>query len=488
MSLPIASRRLYPAGPRARLVAFVLSLSVSACDPSATPGSFAIENVTVIDAEAGARPGRTVVVEGDEIVSVLEAGRAVAVERVIDGAGRYLIPGLWDMHVHLTYDQALEPAMSGLFLRWGVTSVRDTGGLLHELLPVVRTMRADDALAPRVYFAGPLLDGERVVYDGDGRPEIGTGHPTAEAARASVAALAAAGVDFVKIYEMVSPEVFDALVSAADERALPIAAHVPLSMRARTVGPRVGSLEHLRNFELDCASGPERLLEERSRMMASAGAEPGAALRSRLHTAQRIPAIAAYDAAECARMLQAMVRTIQVPTLRLNAFALRPPFARDDWYEALGGAPEPIASAWRAAGQAWRADTPLQDTTFAAWSLRLVGEMSERGIPIGAGTDTPINYALPGYALHSELEMLVQAGLSPLDAIRTATIRPAEFFGLEGVMGRIERGMRADLVLLAADPLADISNTRRIEAVVSRGRLLTKTALEALVEQTASGP
>jgi hypothetical protein len=211
-----------------------------------------------------------------------------------------------------------------------------------------------------------------------------------------------------------------------------------------------------------------------------AGDEAGAALRSRLHALQRLPAIAAYDAAECDEVLATMASTIQVPTLRLNSFALRPPFTRDDWYAALDAAPPEIAEGWRAAGEAWRASPTAQDTTFGSWSLRLVGMMYEAGIPIGAGTDTPINYSLPGYAVHSELEMLVRAGLSPLEAIRAATVRPAEFFGLDGEMGRIEPGMRADLVLLAGDPLENISNTRRIEAVVSRGRLLTSEALQSL--------
>jgi imidazolonepropionase-like amidohydrolase len=451
-----------------------------ACAPAAPDGGFAIENVTVIDAVGGVRVGQTVVVRGDEIVAVLDAGNRPDVEQVIDGSGRYLVPGLWDMHVHLTYDDALTPAMPALFLRWGVTSVRDTGGLLDRLLPVVEAMTDPDAIAPRVFFAGPLLDGERVVYDGDGRPEIGTPNPTVEAARANVAALAAAGVDFIKIYELVSPEVFDALVTAAEERGLPIDAHVPLSMRAREVAPRVGGLQHLRNIELDCAADAAELLDARRRVLAEAGDEPGAALRSRLHALQRLPAIAAYDQAQCDAALATMGGTIQVPTLRLNSFALRPPFSRDDWYDALDGAPEPIAAAWRAAGEAWRAAPTSPDTTFAAWSLRLVGWMHERGIPVGAGTDTPINYSLPGYALHSELEMLVRAGLTPLDALRAATVRPAEFFGLEGEMGAIAPGMRADLVLLSADPLADISNTRRIEAVVSKGRLLDAAALRAL--------
>jgi imidazolonepropionase-like amidohydrolase len=164
----------------------------------------------------------------------------------------------------------------------------------------------------------------------------------------------------------------------------------------------------------------------------------------------------------------------------LNSFALLPAFADDQWFDALEAAPSAIAETWGEAGRAWRANPTQTDTTFAAWSLRLVGDMHARGIPIGAGTDTPINYSLPGYALHTELELLVRAGLTPLDAIRAATVRPAEFLGLESEIGRIEPGMRADLLLLTADPLADITNTRGIEAVVSRGRLLTLEALEQL--------
>jgi len=470
----IDSKTIRPSRPHAApliLLAGFVALS-TACAPDSPAAGFAIENVTVIDAANGVRANQTVVVRGDTIVSVADAGAAAQVAEVVDGAGRYLIPGLWDMHVHLTYDDDLTPAMPGLFLRWGVTSIRDTGGLLHEVLPMVRAMRAEGALAPRVFFAGPLLDGARVVYDGDGRPEIGVPNRGVEAARANVAALVEAGVDFIKIYEMVTPEVFDALAADAARRGLPIAAHVPLAMRAREVAPRVHSMEHLRNVEMDCAIGADRLLATRRAVLSEDPEEPGSALRSRLHSLQRLPAVAAVDPAECDQVLAAMTHTIQVPTLRLNAFSLRPPYARDDWFEAIEAAPEPIAASWRATGEARRAAPPVADTVFAAWSLRLVGDMYRRGIPIGAGTDTPINFSLPGYALHSELEMLVRAGLPPLEAIRSATIRPAEFFGLQAEMGSIAPGMRADLVLLGADPLADISNTRRIEAVVAGGRLL----------------
>jgi len=115
------------------------------------------------------------------------------------------------------------------------------------------------------------------------------------------------------------------------------------------------------------------------------------------------------------------------------------------------------------------------------WSLHLIELMHEAGVPIGAGTDTPIAFAAPGYSLHSELEMLVRAGLSPLEALEAATVRPAGFFGLSEEMGTIEEGRLADLVLLSASPLDDIANTRAIEAVVSKGALLTRPELDALV-------
>ena len=455
------------------LTLLALPALLAACAAPSTgpaPGALVIENVTVVDAVGGARENQTVVVEGDRITAVAEGGEIPSAAVVVDGTGRFLIPGLWDMHVHLTYDEALVEAMPRLFLGYGVTSVRDTGGLLHELLPVVQTMRQEGAVAPRVFFSGPLLDGEFVVYDGNGRPEIGTANPSPEAARANVASLAEAGVDFIKIYEMVTPEVFDALVEAGREHGLPIAMHVPLSLQARQVASRVNSMEHLRNVEMDCARDPEGLLAERRNVLDAHEGGDGAALRSQLHGLQRLPAIGDYDQAGCQEVLATMTETIQVPTLRLNAFGLHPSFEREGWMEALDRAPAGVAEAWRATTLERLAEPRSGNNTFGEWSLRLVGWMHEGGIPVGAGTDTPINFALPGFSLHEELEMLVRAGLSPRDALGSATVRPAEFFGLEGEMGRVEPGYRADLVLLSGNPLDDIGNARLIQGVVSKGR------------------
>ena len=150
-------------------LAYTLVPILGACAPAAEPADLAIENVTVIDAVNGVREGQTVVVDDGRITAVSGSGAAAATETV-DGTGRYLIPGLWDFHVHLTYDERFTESMPGLFLNHGITSIRDTGGPLELVRPVVEAMRAEGATAPRVFFAGPLLDGEHVVYDGENRP------------------------------------------------------------------------------------------------------------------------------------------------------------------------------------------------------------------------------------------------------------------------------------------------------------------------------
>ena len=466
-----------------RLLLLIATITLCGCSRDAEvqePVGTAITNVTIIDAENGVRDNQTVVWDGDEIISVGPAADAPAAATVVDGSGKFLIPGLWDMHVHLIYDEAFIDDMPRLFLRYGITSVRDTGGLMHRVKPVVDKMRAPGALAPRAYFAGPLLDGTFVVYDGDSRPEIGVQNATVEMAKARVADLKANGVDFIKIYEMVSPEVYAALAEAAAEHDLPIASHVPLAMMASQAGPIADSMEHLRNVELDCASNSAELYEERLSMIAAHESGPGFELRSSMHSAQRLPAIANYDPERCANTIASLTSTIQVPTLRLNALAARPVFDRDDWERTLAEAPGEANARWRQATENWRNREEPADPTFGEWSLRLTGQMHEAGVPIGAGTDTPLGYALPGYSLHTELEHLVEAGLSPIEALRSATIRPAEFLRLEDRMGTIDAGKVADLVLLDANPLDAIANTRSVNAVVTAGRYLSASDLENL--------
>ncbi len=450
--------------------------SASSCTNPASSSATSITNVTVIDAKRGVRVNQTVVFDGDNIVAAGPAEAIATTGTLIDGSGAYLIPGLWDMHVHLTYDDRFTPIMPAAFLDYGVTSIRDTGGMLEKLLPVVERMRNGDSPAPRVFFSGPLLDGKTVVYDGESAPRIGLRNDTAQTARQNVERLVANGASFIKIYEMVEPGVFAALVDAANANDIPIAAHVPLSMNASEAGPKVNSMEHLRNLELDCAANSAELLNERQELLGTDNDVPGITLRGSIHKAQRNRALEAFSEERCNEVLGSLRKTIQVPTTVLNTILLSPPFERDDWPRALRQMPEAVQRDWGERPEWVDPDPQKRDQAFGRFTLDTIAMMHAAGVPIGAGTDTPIAHAIPGYSLHNELEALVLAGLPPLEALRAATVRPAEFFSLDHEMGAIEAGMRADMVLLTKDPLADIRNTRSIRLVVSRGHVVSRTS------------
>ena len=458
-------------------------LAMAACDPSVDQVDLAITNVTLIDAVSEQRPHRTVLISDGVITAIVDSSEEVRAQETLDASGQFLIPGLWDFHVHFTYDSRFTDAMAGLFLYHGVTNVRDTGGLLEDILPVVERLRAPDAIAPAIWFAGPLLDGGDVVYDGINLPGLGVANATPDQARANIAAIHESGASFLKIYEMVTPEVFEAIVDEAGQRGLPIDGHVPLSMRAREVASKVQSLEHLRNYELDCVSDPEALRATRRAELANEAGEPGSALRARLHRLQRIPAILDEDDSECLKSTEALKTTISVPTLRLNSMRLNVPLLRDDFDVALALTPESVQTDWgNTKTQLLSADRSI-DTTFDEWSLRRTGELHAVGAPIAAGTDTPIGWSIPGYSLHTELEQFVDVGMTPKEALYTATVRPAEFFGLEAEMGKLRVGFIADAVLLDANPLEDITNTRRVSGVVHRGRFLSRADLDRLINK-----
>ncbi len=446
-----------------RVLSVICLLAVA--HASANPRTL-IRGIVPIDPMVGTLPRQDVLIEDGVIAAMGELNAADPEATIIDGRGTYLLPGLWDMHVHLTYDPRLTPVMARLFLDHGITSVRDTGAPLDTLFPVLETYRSLGPQAPRMFFAGPLLDGIPTVYDGENTRGIGSGTAQPEEAARRVKVLAEAGVDFIKIYEMVTPEVFAALVAEANKHQLPIAAHVPLSMLASDAAPQVQSLEHLRNLELDCAANADALLAVRIKALRNPDSLSGMDLRSALHGAQRDKAIDNEDPARCARVLETLSDTIQVPTLRLNAMTQHPPFEADGWDEALELLPATVQKEWK------RAPEFMDPRTYrrsGAWSLAMIPRLLAAGVPIGAGTDTPIGWAVPGHSLHQELQLLNQAGLSPLATIQAATVVPARFFGRQQTMGRIKPGYDADLLLLRENPLESLDNLKSIEGVFREG-------------------
>jgi imidazolonepropionase-like amidohydrolase len=454
-------------------------------------GAVVIQNITTIDAVNGANENRDVVIRDGKIIKVGETEDLSGVENVelMDGTGKYLIPGLWDTHVHFSFIEELTPAMFDLFLIYGITSVRDTGAEIGYVKEWQNRALANPLEAPRVMIAGPLLDGMPNVYDGSspGRPLLSEGFSTVEEITEGIYRLDSIGVDLLKAYEMLTPEQFEEVTRLGRELGLKVTGHVPLSMdviSASNAG--MNSMEHLRNLELSSASNADELLEERRQMLIDGKDDEGGVLRSRIHSAQRERAIQNYDDQKNDEILAVLARneTWQIPTLALNLGATEQHFTEPEWIETFRYLPQSVEANWRESAEG-RSDSEI--TPFRAqqseWLLNMAGKIHRAGVEIMAGTDTPIGLLTPGKSLHRELRLLVEAGLTPLEALKTATLNPARYFGLEDELGSIEEGMWADLIILDSNPMDDIRNTKEIHTVIRQGNVLDPTRLDQIRER-----
>ncbi|MEL6673208.1 MAG: amidohydrolase family protein [Bacteroidota bacterium] len=466
-----------------------LFLILASCQQQPQEVTLVIDHVNTIDAVQGLAQDMTVVIRGNEIVAYGKSGTVEIPSwaKVVDGQGKYLIPGLWDAHVHLTFDADISPAMYRLFLANGITSVRDTGGLIHLVAPMKAEAEANPTHTPRVKMAGPLIDGPPRVYDGSTpfRPEISVGVNDEAGARAMVDYLDSMGVDLIKAYEMLSPELFRAVVDQASKHGLPVTGHIPLSMdviSASSTG--LASMEHMRNVEMSCVDHPADWLERRRHMLAAGANQAGGVLRSSLHQAQRYDALQVQDSMNTQAVLQALKEnnTWQCPTLTIVAARENQVYARPEWRENYQHLPPKVKDAWtenstRMAEQ----QTDPNALSYAEWGYNMVNKMNQAEIGIMAGTDCPIFFLTPGFSLHEELRLLVKAGLTPAEALESATLRPAQYFGMEDQLGTIGTGKLADLVLLNENPLEDISHTEDIDCVIRDGYLHDRNALNAML-------
>jgi len=448
-----------------------------------------IKDVTVIDATHGSRSNMDVIVNGSviDLVAVHQTNKDIEASKTIDGKGKFLIPGLWDAHVHTTFTPELSDSMFGLFVGNGITSVRDTGGQL-ELVTAWKKKSAE-VDGPTAYIAGPLIDGIPTVYDGEqpGFANIARTTTSPEQVIEAVDNLVAAGVDLLKAYEMLSPESFRALIQRAKEHGLPVSGHVPLSMTAVEVAATgINSLEHLRNLEMDCSNQERELFEQRQTMLAQGQDKPGSKLRAEIHSAQHFLAAASLDEERCEILLAALAENNvwQIPTATLMFWSTEPYFIEDSWQQTFDYLPEEVQTKWRAGVARFKESLKKSSTSreqakeVADWKKQMIGKFIQHRIPIMAGTDTPIFYLTPGYSLHKELETLVSVGMTPLQAIESATLTPAKYFSLEHQQGVVAAGMLADLVLLNRDPLIDIRNTQSINLVIKQGNVIDRAALD----------
>ena len=448
----------------------VVLIAACACIPAGAvgQGTVAIRNVTVIPMTgAGPTARHSVIVRDGRIAEIGPSVqvRVPAEATVVDGTGKYLIPGLFEMHAHASKTRA---SALGLYVVYGVTTVRDQGSEHAEVLRWRGEIRAGARVGPRMLIAGPYLESlrniERMRRDPPEarvepfeRARIPVGSP--EDARRVIDSLAALEVDHFKVRTVQDRETYLALAAAAHARGKRLVGHVVAASPALFLEAGQDGVEHLFPIAIDSLPREQRMVFWRELAARDVGVVPTlvVATESVFRPLEYFQALLA-DTTGALHPLRPYV----------SAFLIL------DWREQV----EEV--------------TPERRSFFErAWPIALkhVREMREAGVRIMAGSDVAVLNIFPGASLHEELRLFVDSlGMSPMEALASATRKPAEWLGLADSVGTVQVGKVADLVLLDADPLDDITNTRRIAAVVLRGRLFRREDLDAILAQVAAMP
>ena len=470
---------------------FILFLvTIISCSEQVTisKNAFVIKNISIIDPIDGFQSVKHVVVEHDLIAMILDKNYKFLAneDKIIDGSGKFLIPGLWDAHVHFSYDKNLTSSMPRLFLAHGITSVRDTGGPIDYVLKAKEFSLNEPMKSPNIFIAGPLIDGSPNVYNDSSPsfPLLSIENQDIIDIESNTLGLIDKEVDFLKAYEMLNENQFLTLTKIAQKRKLNVTGHIPLSMNLfSAVNSGLNGMEHLRNLELSIASNAEELYEERIQMLRNPNGLLGSTLRSSIHSKQRMSAIDSVDnnKFEEAANLLASKNVWQTPTLILYRSYAQKSHLNPSFLLELNKLPKQVKQKW--SNEIAASDTIIDKSSvrYSNWIVDAVGKLHKNNVPFMAGTDTPIGYLIPGRSLHRELEILVESGLSNLEAIKTATVNPATFFGIENKVGRIKNGFKADLLILNSNPLNNISNTQNIHAVIKNGHFLSRKSLDSLL-------
>jgi imidazolonepropionase-like amidohydrolase len=444
------------------VLALLLFATCAPAQRSPEQSSLAFTHVTVIDGmDPTPRRDQTVITRGNRIVTVAPSPATPLPPdaRVVEGRGKFLIPGLWDMHVHTAVIGGRE--VLPLYVANGVTGVRDMAGDWATLTAYRDDIVHGRVVGPRIIASGPYLEGGNIPI-----PHILARTPPE--GRAGVDSLVRLGVDFVKVHGQLTRDTYFAIARRARERGIPFAGHVPRvvgSAAASDSGQR--SIEHLLAIPAPCTAAESIALRPRFTVQSALGrcsSQDFAPLYARFvrnDTWVTPTFVAQFEIASwpqrsvpgdsLAHYLPDLLRSFFVKILPMPDSI--PPGA-----DSVGGA-------------------------MFAKRLAQVATMHRAGVGLLTGTDAPLRNSPPGFGLHEEFVLLARGGLSPFEIIRAATLEPARYLGALDSLGTIEPGKLADLVLLEANPLEDIRNTRRIAAVVANGRLYDANDRERLLRR-----
>ncbi len=436
-----------------------------------------ITHVSVIDVASGAtRPDNTVVVSGNRITFVGPAAsaRIPPGARVIDGRGKFLIPGLWDMHVH-GFVYLFSDFAGPLMIANGVTGARDMGYYVDTTLRWKASIAAGREVGPRL-VVGARVDGpvnkarfvSHVVTHEDGVRAVDTLSRKKDGSSRA---------DFIKTYSWVPRAAYFGIAAESRKLGVPFAGHVPYSVsviEAADAGQR--SIEHEDDIMRACSSRDSVLRAGFGDTTTLSPKRQLAQMRDQSRVLR-----ATYDPAKCRSVLETLKRnhTWVTPTL-----VVYQPYAH--MFDSASTHPELakyvpglVQGGWmRRAAALAPTDSMVVRSYFSFDRTR---DLKNAGVKLLAGTDMPQAFVYPGFSLHDELALLVRSGLTPMEALRAATYSPAEYLGALDSLGTISQGKIADLVLLDADPLANIRNTRRISAVIANGRLFDAAARARLL-------
>jgi imidazolonepropionase-like amidohydrolase len=457
-----------------------LALALTLLTLDGTAQTLTITHVTVIDMVTGkTQPDTTVVIDGNRIAGIARSTARFTkckpeAGQIVDARGQYLIPGLWDMHTHVYFDSTAADGTDlvlPLFLANGITGIRDMGSQLDAVLEARDQIAAHRLFGPRMVVSGPMLDGPKSTY------KAVIPITTPEDGRKAVDMLKSRGVDFIKVQSGVPREAYFAIAEESKKVGIPFEGHVPDAVRAsEAVAAGQVTFEHLIGiFEASSPDEDKYLTGKKTVGMFLATYDP-------VREAAIIQLLATHHVWQCPTLYwergQWLVDAIDYnkdPDLA---------YAGHTWVTRQW--PESRASILKSL------DTdplPVREK-FVTHELDIVRKLHVANVPFLAGTDTPAGVdVIPGISLHLELQRLVAAGFTPLEALRTATLNPAIFYNKRSDFGTVQMGRIADLVLLQANPLENIANTRKIAAVVADGHYLSSIDLQQLrtrLEQLAA--
>jgi hypothetical protein len=448
-------------------------------------GDILIQNVNIVDVENNKLlQSQDVLIRDKRIVSISKYNRKRLHATVtINGEGKFLIPGLWDMHVHTFFEDWFSWQIP-LFIANGIIGFRDMFGRL-PLADSIRLEMQKEHL-PFLHFAvsGHIIDGKKAYWPGS----LAVANPPR--AESIVDSLMAAGSSFIKVYSFMEPDVFQAIAKRCREKNFPFAGHVPNRVWLTDASKAgMASMEHLYGFLTEACSFPDSAMNllKKSTADFEAGVAPEVRNQnSRAGQAFMLDHFSEDRMRNIAKVLREN-NTYIVPTLvtlRGNYYRNDTAFAADDRLKYMSKA---TLDYWKELTEDNLKMYNEEDwqNKRKRWQIeqKMIKILWEEKVPILAGTDSDNPYAFPGFSIHDELALFVEFGMKPIDALRTATINPVKYLNMTDSLGTIEKGKRADVVLLNANPLLNINNTKNINAVISNGKIYTSGNLEALKQE-----